>query len=103
MTDMSNLRRPMKVFINGKFVDEKKAAVSVFDHGLLYGDGVFEGIRCYPLVDGSAGIFRLQEHIERLYESAHIGLMEVELGPGRLGLCVDLPKQCQPTPLQRQN
>ena len=37
----------MKVFVDGKFVDEKKAVVSVFDHGLLYGDGVFEGIRAY--------------------------------------------------------
>ena len=50
----------MKVFINGKFVDEKKAAVSVFDHGLLYGDGVFEGIRVYR-----GRVFKLKEHIDR--------------------------------------
>ncbi len=51
--------------MNGKFVDKDKAAVSVFDHGLLYGDGVFEGIRVYK-----GRIFKLQAHIKRLYESA---------------------------------
>ena len=53
------------VFVNGKLVDESQATVSVFDHGLLYGDGVFEGIRVYG---GQA--FRMQEHVKRLYESA---------------------------------
>lgn len=55
----------MKVLLNGKLVDKKNAVLSVFDHGLLYGDGVFEGIRTY---DGL--IFRLKEHIDRLYKSA---------------------------------
>jgi branched-chain amino acid aminotransferase len=55
----------MKIYINGKFVDKKKACISVFDHGLLYGDGVFEGIRTY-----SGLIFRFKEHIDRLYKSA---------------------------------
>lgn len=55
----------MKISINGKLVDKEKAVVSVFDHGLLYGDGVFEGIRCY---DGLA--FKLKEHIDRLFRSA---------------------------------
>ncbi len=54
-----------KVFFNGKLVDSSKASVSIFDHGLLYGDGVFEGIRSY---DGL--VFRLDEHIDRLYRSA---------------------------------
>ncbi len=54
-----------KVFIDGKFVDSKDAKVSIFDHGLLYGDGVFEGIRSY-----NRRVFRLQEHMDRLYESA---------------------------------
>ena len=59
-----------KIYINGKFFDKADAKISVFDHGLLYGDGVFEGIRVY---DGK--VFRLPEHIERLYESAkHIAL-----------------------------
>lgn len=55
----------MKIFLDGKLVDEKDAVVSVFDHGLLYGDGVFEGIRAY-----SGRVFLLDEHIERLYDSA---------------------------------
>ncbi len=54
-----------KVFLDGKFVDEDNAKVSVFDHGLLYGDGVFEGIRAY---DGY--VFKLDEHIDRLERSA---------------------------------
>jgi branched-chain amino acid aminotransferase len=54
-----------KVYINGKLFEKSEAKVSVFDHGLLYGDGVFEGIRAY-----SGRVFRLQEHVDRLYESA---------------------------------
>jgi len=54
-----------KVYINGKLFDKSEAKVSVFDHGLLYGDGVFEGIRAY-----SGRVFRLQQHVDRLYESA---------------------------------
>lgn len=55
----------MKIYLNGKLVDEKNATVSVFDHGLLYGDGVFEGIRVY-----NGRVFLLEEHIQRLYDSA---------------------------------
>jgi len=55
----------MKVYIDGQFVDKEDAKISVFDHGLLYGDGIFEGIRIY---DGN--IFRLEEHLERFEFSA---------------------------------
>ncbi|MDD2927744.1 MAG: branched-chain-amino-acid transaminase [Candidatus Omnitrophica bacterium] len=55
----------MKVYINGKFYEKDQAKVSVFDHGLLYGDGVFEGIRSYNRL-----VFKLKEHIDRLFESA---------------------------------
>ena len=55
----------MKVYINGKFYEKDQAKVSVFDHGLLYGDGVFEGIRSYNRL-----VFKLEEHIDRLFESA---------------------------------
>ena len=55
----------LKIYLNGGFVDKDKATVSIFDHGLLYGDGVFEGIRSY-----NRRAFRLKEHIDRLYESA---------------------------------
>ena len=54
-----------KVYINGKFFDKADARISVYDHGLLYGDGVFEGIRIY-----GGRVFRLREHMERFYESA---------------------------------
>ena len=64
----------MKIYLNGTFVDRAKAVVSVFDHGLLYGDGVFEGIRSY---DGL--IFKLQEHIDRLFESAHTLMLAIPL------------------------
>ncbi len=59
----------LKVYINGRYFDKKDAKVSVFDHGLLYGDGVFEGIRSYKRL-----VFKLSEHIDRLYESGH-GIM----------------------------
>jgi len=55
----------LKIYLNGKFVPESEARISVFDHGLLYGDGVFEGIRVY-----NGRIFKLSEHIKRLYVSA---------------------------------
>jgi len=64
----------MKVFIDGKFVDEKKAVVSVFDHGLLYGDGVFEGIRAY-----NGRVFKLKEHVERLFFSAKAILLKIPM------------------------
>jgi branched-chain amino acid aminotransferase len=55
----------MKIYLDGKLVEKDKAVISVFDHGLLYGDGVFEGIRVYDRL-----VFRLKEHIDRLYRSA---------------------------------
>ena len=54
-----------QVYISGKLYDKADAKISVFDHGLLYGDGVFEGIRAY-----SSRVFRLRQHVDRLYESA---------------------------------
>jgi len=64
----------MKVYINGKFYEKKDAKISVFDHGLLYGDGVFEGIRSYNRL-----VFKLKEHIDRLFESAHTIMLEIPL------------------------
>jgi len=55
----------MKVYIDGEFYEKENAKISVFDHGLLYGDGIFEGIRFY-----NGRVFRLEEHIDRLYDSA---------------------------------
>ena len=64
----------MKVNLNGELVEQSEAKVSVFDHGLLYGDGVFEGIRSY---DGK--VFRLEQHLERLYNSAHSIALDILL------------------------
>lgn len=64
----------MKIYLDGQFVDSADAKISVFDHGLLYGDGVFEGIRLY---DGN--IFRLDEHLERLEYSAKAILLNIPL------------------------
>ena len=68
------LLQPMKIYIDGEFYEKENAKISVFDHGLLYGDGVFEGIRFY-----NGGVFRLQEHIDRLYDSAHAICLKVGL------------------------
>ncbi|MCU0652040.1 MAG: branched-chain-amino-acid transaminase [Candidatus Omnitrophica bacterium] len=64
----------MKIYINGKFYTKENAKISVFDHGLLYGDGVFEGIRSYNRL-----VFKLKEHIERLFESAHSIMLSIPL------------------------
>jgi len=69
-----NDKSELLIYINGEFYPESEAKISVFDHGLLYGDGVFEGIRAY---DGR--IFKLDEHINRLYESAKTVGIEIPL------------------------
>jgi branched-chain amino acid aminotransferase len=67
------------VYIDGKYYPKGEAKISVFDHGLLYGDGVFEGIRCY-----NGTVFRLKQHIGRLYKSAEIIGLEVPMVPGEM-------------------
>ncbi|MSR76770.1 MAG: branched-chain-amino-acid transaminase [Candidatus Omnitrophica bacterium] len=62
------------IYLNGEWVPKDQAKVSVFDHGLLYGDGVFEGIRSYNNL-----IFKLKEHLERLWESAHTLMIRIPL------------------------
>jgi branched-chain amino acid aminotransferase len=64
----------MKIFIDGKYYSERDAKVSVFDHGLLYGDGVFEGIRAY-----NGRVFKLKEHIDRLFYSAKAILLNIPM------------------------
>lgn len=63
-----------KVYISGKLVPQAEATVSVFDHGLLYGDGVFEGLRTY-----NGKVFRMNEHVQRLYESARAILLTIPM------------------------
>jgi len=65
-----------KIYLNGKIVEEKEALISVFDHGYLYGDGIFEGIRAY-----NGRVFKLDQHIERLFKSAKTIMLKMELGP----------------------
>jgi branched-chain amino acid aminotransferase len=69
----------MKIYLDGKFCDEKHAKVSVFDHGLLYGDGIFEGIRAY-----NGRVFRLKEHIDRLFYSAKAILLDLPMSHAAL-------------------
>ena len=69
----------MKVYIDGQFYDEKNAKISVFDHGLLYGDGIFEGIRAY-----NGRVFKLKEHIDRLFCSAKAILLEIPMSHAAL-------------------
>ena len=69
----------LKVYINGKLYPKEDAKVSVFDHGLLYGDGVFEGIRCY-----NGHIFKFTEHIDRLYNSARAIALKIPMSKDEL-------------------
>jgi len=69
----------MKIFIDGKYFDESNARISVFDHGLLYGDGIFEGIRAY-----NGRVFRLKEHIDRLFYSAKSILLTIPMSHAEL-------------------
>lgn len=73
----------MKIYMNGTLVPETEARVSVFDHGFLYGDGVFEGIRAY-----NGRVFMLDEHIARLYRSARAIALEIPMARGTLSRAV---------------
>ncbi len=74
----------LKIWLDGKLVDEADAKISVFDHGLLYGDGVFEGIRVY-----NGRIFKLQAHIKRLYESAKVIRLVIPMSKQKLTSAVE--------------
>src|SRR5699024_8253580 len=60
------------VFLNGQFMEKENASLSIFDHGFLYGDGVLEGVRVYD-----SSIYKLEEHIKILYDSAHSIMLEI--------------------------
>jgi branched-chain amino acid aminotransferase len=68
------LEKELQVYIDGTYYPKSQAKVSVFDHGLLYGDGVFEGIRAY-----NGSVFKLKEHVDRLYRSAHMIMLEIPI------------------------
>jgi branched-chain amino acid aminotransferase len=73
-----------KIWLHGKLVDSDDAKISVFDHGLLYGDGVFEGIRVY-----GGRVFELDAHIRRLYESAKAIRLTISIDPGQITAAVE--------------
>jgi branched-chain amino acid aminotransferase len=68
------VERELLVYIDGNFYPKSEAKISVYDHGLLYGDGVFEGIRAYEGI-----VFKLDEHLDRLYHSAHTIALDIPL------------------------
>ncbi|MGA3006491.1 MAG: branched-chain-amino-acid transaminase [Opitutaceae bacterium] len=73
----------MKIYLDGKFVDKADAKVSVFDHGLLYGDGIFEGIRLY-----AGNVFRLEQHLERFEYSAKAIMLRLPLSRAEMSTAV---------------
>jgi branched-chain amino acid aminotransferase len=77
MTQQSPRVTGEKIWLDGRFVPWAEANVHVLTHTLHYGLGVFEGIRSYATADGRAAVFRLGDHVRRLYDSAHINLMEI--------------------------
>ena len=77
------MQKELLVYMNGKFVEKSKAVVSVFDHGLLYGDGVFEGIRAY-----NGSVFKLNEHVARLYDSAKTIRLKLPIPPSEMAKLV---------------
>lgn len=68
------MKNEIEIYIDGSFYPKTEAKISVYDHGLLYGDGVFEGIRAYESV-----VFKLKEHIDRLYLSAHAIMLKIPI------------------------
>ena len=73
----------LKVYIGGKLFDKADAKISVYDHGLLYGDGVFEGIRSY-----CGPVFRLEQHVDRLYDSARSIHLEIPIAQGEMARAI---------------
>lgn len=73
----------LEVYIDGNWFPKSEAKISVFDHGLLYGDGVFEGIRSYNCL-----VFKLEEHLSRLYESAHTIMLKIPLDQKKMAAVV---------------
>ncbi|HBO44313.1 MAG TPA: branched-chain amino acid aminotransferase [Planctomycetaceae bacterium] len=74
----------LKIYINGQLVDRENATISVFDHGLLYGDGVFEGIRSY-----GGRVFRLREHLDRLWDSAKAIWLSIPMSKDEMAKAIE--------------
>src|SRR5512141_377752 len=79
------------LWLDGKIVPFDDAKIHVLTHALHYGVGVFEGIRAYQMADGRSEVFRLKEHIRRLFDSAHVILLEMPFTPEQLEqACIDV-------------
>ncbi|MGE5247938.1 MAG: branched-chain amino acid transaminase [Verrucomicrobiota bacterium] len=87
------VQKSRKIWFDGKFVNWDDAQVHVLAHTLHYGVGVFEGIRCYKTDDGKSAVFRLAEHVDRLFNSAHIVLLEIPYA--REEICAAIQKTLQ--------
>ena len=74
----------LKIYIDGKLYDKEDAKISVYDHGLLYGDGVFEGIRSY-----AGKVFRMAEHLERLWNSAKVIWLEIPISKQEMAKAIE--------------
>jgi len=75
---------PLQVYVSGRFYNKDEARISVYDHGLLYGDGVFEGMRSY-----GGKVFKLKEHLERLWHSAKAIWLEIPMTPEEMAAAVN--------------
>jgi hypothetical protein len=73
------MEQELQIYIDGKYYPKSEAKISVYDHGFLYGDGVFEGIRVYNGV-----VFKLKEHVKRLYDSAHALMLKIPISQGEM-------------------
>jgi branched-chain amino acid aminotransferase len=71
------VQKTKKIWMDGKLIDWEDARVHVLAHTLHYGVGAFEGIRCYKTEEGAPAVFRLKEHVDRLFDSAHILMLEI--------------------------
>jgi branched-chain amino acid aminotransferase len=88
------MKKAEKIWLDGKLVDWDDAKVHVLTHALHYGIGVFEGIRAYVGADGRGAVFRLREHVQRLFDSAHIVLMEIPFSKEQVTeACLDVLRQ----------
>ncbi len=81
---MAKVQKVEKIWLDGEMIPWDQANVHILTHTLHYGMGVFEGIRCYECDDGRSAIFRLPEHVNRLYDSAHILLMDIPFAKDKI-------------------
>ena len=89
-----NVLRSDRIWLDGKMVNWDEGQVHVMTHALHYGLGCFEGIRAYRTHDGRLAVFRLQEHVDRLFDSAHICMMKMSFTREQVTqACIDLLRE----------